>query len=72
MPLPDRGFFAVAESVKLLAVPLFELYDNAMRYGPVIAAIPAMLSRFSIAIHEPLKVRRVEHHSITYSPVALY
>lgn len=62
VPLPDRGFFAVAESVKLLAVPLFELYDNAMRYGPIIAAIPVMLSRFSIAVQEPQKVRMSASH----------
>lgn len=32
--------------MRLLAVPLFELYDNVQRYGPVIASVPAMLSRF--------------------------
>eukprot|EP00955_Chlamydomonas_euryale_P098077 365123-Chlamydomonas_euryale.AAC.17 len=31
--------------MKLVAVPLFEIYDNPGRYGPLISAIPAMLSR---------------------------
>ena len=32
--------------MKLLAVPLFELYDNTARYGPQLSAIPHLLSRF--------------------------
>eukprot|EP00798_Chlamydomonas_sp_ICE-L_P028010 gene28010-31107_t len=28
--------------MKLIAVPLFDLYDNGPRYGPVIASIPAV------------------------------
>lgn len=31
--------------MKLLAIPLFELYDNAARYGPQLSAIPHLLSR---------------------------
>ena len=42
----NKGYFAVPKNLKLLAVPLFELYENAARYGPVIAAIPPLLSRF--------------------------
>ncbi|KAG1361289.1 Pre-mRNA cleavage factor Im 25 kDa subunit 2 [Cocos nucifera] len=44
--LPEREFFAVPKNLKLLAVPLFELYDNVSRYGPVISTIPQQLSRF--------------------------
>ena len=33
--------------MKLLAVPLFELYDNSARYGPQLAAIPHLLSRYN-------------------------
>lgn len=33
--------------MKLLAVPLFELYDNAQRYGPQLSAIPHLLSRYN-------------------------
>jgi cleavage and polyadenylation specificity factor subunit 5 len=33
--------------MKLLAVPLFELYDNNARYGPQLSAIPHLLSRYN-------------------------
>lgn len=33
--------------MKLLAVPLFELYDNPARYGPQLASIPHLLSRYN-------------------------
>ena len=32
--------------MKLLAVPLFELYDNTARYGPQLSSIPHYLSRY--------------------------
>ncbi|KAJ8554449.1 hypothetical protein K7X08_025127 [Anisodus acutangulus] len=32
--LSEREYFAVPKNLKLLAVPLFELYDNVQRYGP--------------------------------------
>lgn len=38
--------FAIPRNLKLVAVPLFELYDNAKRFGPVISSIPQMLGRF--------------------------
>jgi cleavage and polyadenylation specificity factor subunit 5 len=38
---------SVPKNMKLLAVPLFELYDNTARYGPQLSAIPHLLSRFS-------------------------
>jgi len=44
--LPEHCIFAVPKNLKLLAVPLFELYDNAQRYGPIISSIPVMLGRF--------------------------
>lgn len=34
------------KNMKLLAVPLFELYDNTARYGPQLSAIPHYLSRY--------------------------
>ena len=37
--------YLVPKNLKLLAVPLFELYDNAHRYGPVIASLPQLLAR---------------------------
>lgn len=33
--------------MKLLAVPLHELYDNSQRYGPQLSAIPHLLSRYN-------------------------
>jgi cleavage and polyadenylation specificity factor subunit 5 len=48
IPLPEKCIFAVPRNYKLLAVPLFELYDNVKRYGPVVAAIPPLLSRLGI------------------------
>jgi cleavage and polyadenylation specificity factor subunit 5 len=33
--------------MKLLAVPLFELYDNAARYGPQLSAIPHYLAKYN-------------------------
>lgn len=45
--LPEYTQFAVPSNLKLLAVPLFELYDNPGRYGPSIAALPVALSRFT-------------------------
>mmetsp|Transcript_6719 Transcript_6719/g.28749 ORF Transcript_6719/g.28749 Transcript_6719/m.28749 type:complete len:300 (-) Transcript_6719:547-1446(-) len=44
--LPDSCTFAVPKSYQLLAVPLFEVYDNMEQYGPVITAVPSLLSRF--------------------------
>ena len=38
---------SVPKNMKLLAVPLFELYDNTARYGPQLSAIPHLLSRFN-------------------------
>lgn len=36
---------AVPQNMKLLALPIYELYDNVARYGPVLAGIPSILSR---------------------------
>jgi cleavage and polyadenylation specificity factor subunit 5 len=47
VPLSEKQYFAVPKNLKLLAVPLFELYDNVQRYGPVISAIPQQLSKFN-------------------------
>ena len=34
---------------RLIAVPLFELYENA-QYGPIVAALPQMLSRLRLTL----------------------
>lgn len=48
VPLPEKCYFGVAKNYKLVAVPLFELYDNLARYGPIIASVPSLLSRFRV------------------------
>lgn len=40
----------VPKNMRLVAVPLFELYDNISRYGPVISSLPALLSRFALTL----------------------
>lgn len=40
----------VPRNFKLIAVPLFELYDHASKYGPVISAIPTLLSRLQFTL----------------------
>lgn len=44
--LPPSKLLSVPKNMKLLAVPLFELYDNSPRYGPQLSAIPHYLSRY--------------------------
>ncbi|KAL3136072.1 Pre-mRNA cleavage factor Im subunit 2 [Trebouxia sp. C0010 RCD-2024] len=48
IPLPEKCYFAVPKNHKLLAVPLFELHDNASKFGSVIAALPQLMSRFKL------------------------
>ena len=38
----------VPRNLKLLAVPLFELLDNATKFASVIASIPHLMSRFKL------------------------
>ncbi|PNS21137.1 hypothetical protein CAC42_3475 [Sphaceloma murrayae] len=45
--LPKAKVLSVPKNMKLLAVPLFELYDNSQRYGPQLSAIPHLLSRYN-------------------------
>ncbi|KAI9883165.1 MAG: hypothetical protein M1823_005059 [Watsoniomyces obsoletus] len=44
--LPRSKVLSVPKNMKLLAVPLFELYENTARYGPQLSAIPHLLSRY--------------------------
>ncbi|KAI4171615.1 MAG: hypothetical protein LQ343_004093 [Gyalolechia ehrenbergii] len=46
LQLPKSKVLSVPKNMKLLAVPLFELYDNTARYGPQLSAIPHLLSRY--------------------------
>lgn len=45
--LGEKALFAVPKNYKLVAAPLFELYDNAQGYGPIISSLPQALSRFN-------------------------
>uniref|UniRef100_A0A8C6C729 Cleavage and polyadenylation specificity factor subunit 5 n=1 Tax=Monodon monoceros TaxID=40151 RepID=A0A8C6C729_MONMO len=45
--LQEKALFAVLKNYELVAAPLFELYDNTPRYGPIISSLPQLLSRFS-------------------------
>ena len=39
------ALFALPSNYKLVAAPLFELYDNGKNYGPIISTLPQTLSR---------------------------
>lgn len=43
---PFDSYLQVPANTRLVAVPLYELYDNMARYGPVMSAIPSLLSRY--------------------------
>lgn len=43
-------FLQVPANMKLVAVPIFEIYDNPGRYGPIISSIPPMLSRCGVVV----------------------
>ncbi|XP_031574688.1 cleavage and polyadenylation specificity factor subunit 5-like [Actinia tenebrosa] len=45
--LGEKANFAVPRNYKLVAAPLFELFDNSPGYGPVIASLPQLLSRYN-------------------------
>jgi len=45
--LQEKAYFAVPRNYKLVAAPLFELYDNAQGYGPIISSLPQALARFN-------------------------
>jgi len=45
--LPEKKLLCVPKNMKLLAVPLFELYENSSRFGGQISAIPYLASRFN-------------------------
>ncbi|MED6174533.1 Pre-mRNA cleavage factor Im subunit 2 [Stylosanthes scabra] len=44
--LSEKECFEVPKNIKLVAVPMFELYDNIQNYGAVLSSIPQQLSRF--------------------------
>ncbi|MGH0166668.1 UNVERIFIED_CONTAM: hypothetical protein FKN15_066872 [Acipenser sinensis] len=48
--LQEKALFAVPKNYKLVAAPLFELYDNAPGYGPIISSLPQLLSSFILIL----------------------
>lgn len=48
--LPMSRRFIVPRNLKLLAVPLSQIHDNAQVYGPIISGIPNLLSKFSLNV----------------------
>ncbi|XP_048133764.1 pre-mRNA cleavage factor Im 25 kDa subunit 1-like [Rhodamnia argentea] len=48
--LPVSRKFIVPKNLKLLAVPLCQIHENLKTYGPVIAGVPQLLSKFSFNI----------------------
>ncbi|KAK4368605.1 hypothetical protein RND71_012397 [Anisodus tanguticus] len=45
--LPESCKFIVPKNLKLLAVPLCQVHENFKTYGPIIAGVPQLLSKFS-------------------------
>uniref|UniRef100_A0A060T7D0 Cleavage and polyadenylation specificity factor subunit 5 n=1 Tax=Blastobotrys adeninivorans TaxID=409370 RepID=A0A060T7D0_BLAAD len=45
--LPQHKVLCIPKNMKVVAVPLFELYDNETKYGQEFAAIPLYLSRYN-------------------------
>ena len=58
--LPSSCYFAVPSNLKLIAVPMFELYDKIDKYGPLIAGLPSMLSRFQVSSKDTERERERE------------
>merc|ERR1719300_2144124 len=50
--LQEKAYFAVPKNYKLVAAPLFELYDNSQGYGPIISSLPQALGRFGFIYTE--------------------
>ncbi|KAI1712130.1 nucleotide hydrolase domain-containing protein [Ditylenchus destructor] len=51
--LPEKAMFLVPLNFKLVAAPLFELFDNSEGYGPLISSLPQVLSRFKFICFPP-------------------
>jgi cleavage and polyadenylation specificity factor subunit 5 len=49
--LPQRCAFGVPRNLRLISVPLYDLHANEERFGPIIASIPLLISRYNIVCH---------------------
>lgn len=45
---PTVYFNMMQEGVEMVAAPLFDLYENTSKYGPLVASLPVLLSRVLI------------------------
>lgn len=53
--LPETQRFTVAKNHKVLAVPFHEIHGNLKSYGPIISAVPQLLSKYSFnVVHDDL------------------
>mmetsp|Transcript_50234 Transcript_50234/g.92810 ORF Transcript_50234/g.92810 Transcript_50234/m.92810 type:complete len:203 (+) Transcript_50234:115-723(+) len=50
--LPAQCVLAVVPEEKLVAVPFFDLFGDAMTYGPVLGSIPQLVSTYALAVYE--------------------
>ncbi|WVF67477.1 hypothetical protein IAT40_002233 [Kwoniella sp. CBS 6097] len=57
--LPPNKTFAVPVNMKLHAIPIYEFYDNAARYGPQFAGIPYILSKYTFVKAAPGELKGV-------------
>uniref|UniRef100_A0ACD5XMZ9 Uncharacterized protein n=1 Tax=Avena sativa TaxID=4498 RepID=A0ACD5XMZ9_AVESA len=48
--LPMSRQFVVPRNLKLLAVPLSQIHDNAQVYGRIISGVPNLLSKFTVDV----------------------
>eukprot|EP00743_Colponemidia_sp_Colp-15_P002322 GILK01002517.1.p1 GENE.GILK01002517.1~~GILK01002517.1.p1 ORF type:complete len:237 (-),score=19.07 GILK01002517.1:245-892(-) len=53
--LPEKCTFHVPKNYKLLAVPLFDLYESAGKYGNAIASLPESLSRIQFIYNNSIR-----------------
>lgn len=43
----------MSRAYNLIAVPLFEIYENSQRFGPLVASLPHVLSRLDLSPVSP-------------------
>jgi len=46
--LPEKCAFSTPENQTLVAVPLFDLFDNTIQWGTLLVNIPIVLSRLNL------------------------
>eukprot|EP00929_Paragymnodinium_shiwhaense_P000748 TRINITY_DN100984_c0_g1_i1.p1 TRINITY_DN100984_c0_g1~~TRINITY_DN100984_c0_g1_i1.p1 ORF type:complete len:229 (-),score=45.25 TRINITY_DN100984_c0_g1_i1:137-757(-) len=51
--LPERCVFLLPSQDKLVALPFFDLFEDAQACGPLLSSLPQLASRHTMAIYEP-------------------